>query len=292
VQEGTASALAEVAAYYDQQVDREWLRLTRHRVEYGVTLRAIRDSLPPQARVLDVGGGPGRYAVALAAAGHRVTLLDLSPRMLARASAHANDRRVRLVELVEGTATDLSRFDSGSFDAVLLLGPLYHLPAAEDRFRALRECRRVLSPTGALLAAFITRYAPLRYLARTDPRLLLRDAERYETLLECGILPEPIDSAVPHAYHARPEEIPPLLQASGFEVLRLLAAEGIVDGVEERVSALQGPAWEAWADLNYDLASDPGLLAASAHVLAIARRRDDDVARAEEEISVAVSLET
>ncbi|HXT37006.1 MAG TPA: class I SAM-dependent methyltransferase [Chloroflexota bacterium] len=291
MEERTASAQVEVAAYYDHQVDREWLRLTRHRVEYGVTLRAIRDSLPLQARVLDVGGGPGRYAVALAAAGHDVTLLDLSPRMLARARAHANDRKVRLVELVEGTATDLSRFTAGSFDAVLLLGPLYHLPVAEDRFHALRECRRVLVPGGTLLAAFLTRYAPLRYLARTDPRLLLRDAERYETLLECGVLPEPFDMTLPHAYHARPEEIPPLLQASGFDVLRLLAAEGIVDGVEERVSALQGPAWEAWADLNYDLASDPGLLAASAHVLAIARRRDDDLARVREDASIAVALE-
>jgi ubiquinone/menaquinone biosynthesis C-methylase UbiE len=272
VEEGTASALAEVAAYYDRQVEHEWRRLTRHRVEYGVTLRALRDTLPPHARVLDVGGGPGRYAVALAAAGHGVTLLDLSPRMLERARDHAADRKVRLEGLVEGTATDLSRFDNGSFDAVLLLGPLYHLPLAEDRFRALRECRRVLVPEGVLLAAFLTRYAPLRYLARTDPRLLLRDAERYERLLESGVLPEPFDMALPYAYHARPDEITPLLQAAGFATLRLLAAEGILDGVEERVSALQGPAWEAWADLNYDLAADPGLLATSAHVLAIARR--------------------
>lgn len=276
VEEGTASVLAEVAAYYDHQVDREWHRLTRHRVEYGVTLRALRDTLPPNARVLDVGGGPGRYAVALAAAGHSVTLLDLSPRMLERAQEHAADRRVRLAALVEGTATDLSRFDNGSFDAVLLLGPLYHLPVAEDRVRAVRECRRVLEPGGVLLAAFITRYAPLRYLARTDPRLLLRDAARYETLLESGVLPEPFDMALPYAYHARPEEIVPLLRLSGFDVLRLLAAEGIVDGVEERVCALQGPAWDAWADLNYDLADDPGLLAASTHILAIARRRDGE----------------
>ncbi len=262
-----------ITAYYDRQVDREWYRLARHRVEYAVTLRALRDTLQPGSRVLDVGGGPGRYAVALASAGHDVTLLDLSPRLLERARDHAKERRVALAGIVEGTATDLSRFDNASFDAALLLGPLYHLATAEDRFHALRECRRVLVPGGALLAAFITRFAPLRHLARTDPRLLLRSPERYEALLDSGVLPPPYeDDELPYTYYARPEEVAPLLHAAGFEPPRLLAAEGIVDGIEDRIGALQGPDWQAWADLNYDLAEDPGLLASSAHVLAVSRR--------------------
>jgi ubiquinone/menaquinone biosynthesis C-methylase UbiE len=276
VKERTTDLFSEVAAYYDRQVDREWYRLTRHRIEYGVTLRALRDILPTRARILDVGGGPGRYAVALTAAGHEVTLLDLSPAMLERARDHATDRKVRLSGFAEGSATDLTRFANGSFDAVLLLGPLYHLPMEADRIQTLRECRRVLVPGGVLAAAFITRYAPLRRLARSDPRLLLRDAEAYEALLEFGFLPALSDEDLPHAYYARSAEVSPLLEVAGFDVRRLLAAEGILDGIEERVCALQGPAWEAWADLNYDLADDPGLLASSAHLLAIARRRDEE----------------
>ena len=267
---------AEVRAYYEKHGDREWYRLTRHRVEFAVTLRVLRDSLPAGARVLDAGGGPGRYAVALAAAGHQVTLLDLVPRMLARARDHAQDRRVRLEGLVEGNATDLSRFEDGSFEAVLLLGPLYHLPAAEDRFRALREARRVLVPGGLLLAAFLTRFAPLRQAAGTDPRDLLRGAERYESLLETGVLPPPRrDEELPHGYYARAEEVPPLLAAAGFEPPRMLAAESILDGIEDRVGALHGPAWDAWADLAYDLAGDPGLLAACTHLLAVTSRRGE-----------------
>lgn len=266
--------VAVVRDYYDRQADREWYRLTRHRVEYAVTIRALRDTLAPGSRVLDVGGGPGRYAVALAAAGHTVTLLDLSPRLLAMALDHARSRRVQLADIVEGTATDLSGFEAASFDAVLLLGPLYHLTEAEDRFHALREARRVLAPGGAVLVGFITRYAPLRRLAREEPQLLVRDARRYETLLETGILPLGDDDEAPHTYHARVEEVPPLLQAAGFKPPRLLAVESILDGVEDRVNTLHGPSWDAWADLTYDLAGDPGLLAGAAHLLAISRRGD------------------
>lgn len=266
-------SLDEVRAFYDRQVDREWRRLTRHRVEFAVTTRALRDTLPANARVLDAGGGPGRYAVALAAAGHAVTLLDLSPRLLARAHDHAAERKAPLAGYVEGSATDLRAFANASFDAVLLLGPLYHLPLEDDRRLALREAFRVLVPGGALLAAFVTRYAPLRRLARTDPRLLVGESARYEALLATGAMPPSGDAdEMVGAYYARPDEIPPLIEAAGFEPPRLLAAEGILDGIEERVAALRGPAWNAWADLNYDLAEDPGLLASSSHILAVSRR--------------------
>jgi len=51
----------------------------RHRTEFAVTMRALADHLPPPpARVLDCGGGPGRYAIELARQGYEVTLFDLS----------------------------------------------------------------------------------------------------------------------------------------------------------------------------------------------------------------------
>ena len=77
--------LAAVRAAFDRDPDLEWQRLEifpRSRLEYMIVSAALARNLPAPDRstsVLDAGGGPGRYTVALARAGYPVTLLDLSP---------------------------------------------------------------------------------------------------------------------------------------------------------------------------------------------------------------------
>ncbi len=142
---GSTSEVIE--QYYDREFELEWERLERHRTELAVTMRALDDYLPPPpARVLDCGGGPGRYAIALARRGYDVTLFDLSAENLALAQKKASKADVHLAACQQGTATDLSCFSHDTFDAALLMGPLYHLLEAPKRRQTLEEARRVLKP--------------------------------------------------------------------------------------------------------------------------------------------------
>ena len=59
-----------------------------------------------------------------------------------------------------GDARSLSE-DASSFDAVLLLGPLYHLIRREERVAALAEARRVVVGGGVMAAAGISRFASI-----------------------------------------------------------------------------------------------------------------------------------
>src|SRR5205823_11366909 len=52
-------------------------------------------------------------------------------------------------------------FEEASFNAVLLLGPLYHLTERQDRLTALAGARRVVEPGGPVFAAAISRFASL-----------------------------------------------------------------------------------------------------------------------------------
>ncbi len=258
--------------YYDLQPEREWARLERHRTEFAVTKRALADYLPRSpARVLDCGGGPGRYAIELARQGYQVTLFDLSSACLKLAETKAAEAGVTLAGYEQGTATDLARFPAESFDAVLLLGPLYHLLEEAERCQALAEARRVLVPGGILFAAFLARSAMLRYAAAHLPAWPWEHAELLETLLTTGILP-PAGADTPEfvAYSAHPSEVGPLCQGAGFEVLTVLGVEGLVSMIETGVNEAAGQAWDTWVDLNYRAASDPTIHGCVEHLLAVA----------------------
>jgi SAM-dependent methyltransferase len=136
------------------------LILDRNWVEWERTCEALRRWLPvAPGRILDVGGASGRYASWLSELGYILQVVDPVPRHVAQA-------RARGLEAREGDARDLS-FPDGSADAVLLLGPLYHLPEASDRARALTEAVRVCVPGGVIVAAAMSRWAkPAEYAAR------------------------------------------------------------------------------------------------------------------------------
>ena len=264
----------EVEAFYNAQARGEWERLERHRTEFAVTLRVLGEHLPrPPARILDVGGGPGRYAIELTKQGYEVTLFDLSKACLALAEEKALEAGVKLAGVEQGNAVDLSRFADASFDAVLLMGPLYHLLEEDDRRRAVQEARRVLKPNGLIFAAFITRYAPIRWAAKYEPEWILKHRGRLEQLLASGALPAHPEGGFTDAYFIHPREVRPLMEGEGFETLDLIACEGVVSMIEEKVNALSGELWEAWVELNYRLGRDPSVHGAAEHLLYVGRKR-------------------
>ncbi|MFQ3661418.1 MAG: class I SAM-dependent methyltransferase [Chloroflexaceae bacterium] len=258
--------MSRVAAFYDAYGEREWTRLERHRTEFAVTLRALAEVLPPApARVLDLGGGPGRYSVALALQGYAVTLVDVSAVQLARARAHAERSGVRLEAIVQANVLSLPETIGDSFDAVLLFGPLYHLPDASEREQAVTAAYCRLRPGGLLAAAFVSRFAPFRDSACKDPLWILQDPAYTEQVLQTGIHVRGEDFV--QVYFAHPTEVVPFMEAAGLTTQALIGVEGIVAGHEEQVNALSGEAWEAWVTLNERLGRDPALIGAADHLL-------------------------
>jgi ubiquinone/menaquinone biosynthesis C-methylase UbiE len=266
---------ASIVEHYYKDSQTEWERLERHRMEFTITMRVLREYLPPAPQtVLDNGGGPGRYTLALSSLGHQVTLLDLSQHNLHFAQQKAHEDKLSIHQYIHGNALNLSSHWTESFDAVLLLGPLYHLLIETERLQAVRESWRVLRPGGLIFAAFITRYAAFRDLAQKSPSTLFEKQAEWKEIMDTGIYQASQGVGFTDAYFAHPAEIKPLMEKAGFATLDLIGCEGIIASNEEQVNQLTGEAWQAWVDLNYQLGTEPSLYGAADHLLYIGRKPD------------------
>jgi len=120
----------EMAAHYQTGVEESRLA-TWGRLEFIRTMEILHRYLPaPRAVIVDVGGGPGAYALPLAAEGHAVHLLDPMALHVEQARlASAAQVGAGLAGIQQGDARELPWPDK-SADVALLLGPLYHLTRA------------------------------------------------------------------------------------------------------------------------------------------------------------------
>jgi ubiquinone/menaquinone biosynthesis C-methylase UbiE len=260
-----------VEQMYDANSEDEWQRLERHHTEFAVTLRALAEYLPPApAKIADVGGGPGRYAIALTRQGYDVSLLDLSQNNLALARQKATSAGVNIAQLVHGNALNLSAFATESFDAVLMFGPLYHLLLQGERLQAVHEASRVLKGNGRIFAAFVTRFAPFRDAAANYPDWFTNNADYAEHILITGVHDR--GQGFVNAYFAHPSEIGPFMTSAGFHTLNLIGCEGVVSAVEEKINQLPRQEFEQWVDLNFRLGQEPSLHGAAEHLLYIGEK--------------------
>ncbi len=250
--------------YTRHYVEDDRLRMSPHgRLEFVRTRELLGRVLPsPPACVLDVGGGTGVHARWLAADGYEVHLVDVVPEHVDQAAQLSG------VKASVGDARSLAQ-PSGFADAVLLLGPLYHLTRAADRALALAEARRVARPGAPVAVAAISRHAGLLDLAALG---LLDDQTLplVRRAIETGLHDPRLGFTT--SYFHTPAELAGELAAAGLTSVEVLGVEGPTGpaldthGLERLDEFL--PSAVACARVAE---RDPALIAASAHLLAFGR---------------------
>jgi len=264
-------------SYYDQKDEWSRLETPTGRLEFRRTMDLIEKHLPASGRILDLGGGPGRYTIALAQRGYRVRLADASPRQL-----EAARQRIAEVELqgrVEGIdevdSVDLGNYDDASFDAVLALGPFYHLMARADRLRAALEIRRVVKPRGRVVVSFIPRLwgaAGLIHRAAADPEQVTPENFR-ETLRTGAFCNERMGAF--EGFFADPLELRMLFEEAKFLWVETVSLRGIADRYEEALWTVEQSQPALFAEFYRAIAAtadDPAVIAAGGHAAIVVQR--------------------
>lgn len=271
-----ADPVRDVIKHYETVAEAGRLSQGTGQLEFARTQELLRRFLPPPPAVIfDVGGGPGAYACWLAQQGYEIHLVDPVPLHVEQAWRASREQPAHpLASALVGDARRLQRADS-SVDAVLLLGPLYHLTERQDRVQALGEARRILRKGGLVLAVGICRFASLLDgLARgylDDPQFArmverdLRDGQHRNLTTNPAYFTT--------AFFHHPEELAAEIREAGLR--------------HEKTLAVEGPGWllqnfaEHWEDAGRrerllqavrSLEEEPSVLGVSAHLLAVARK--------------------
>src|SRR5262245_18696636 len=265
---------SEVRAHYEAEIS-EAERLARGvgQLELVRTQEIIRRHLPPgPRRIHDVGGGAGVHAEWLADDGHAVHVIEPMPNHVEAAQRLAS--RDRRITAEVGDARSLAA-DNDSADAVLLLGPLYHLTERSDRVQSLQEARRVVRAGGPVFVAAISRFASLLDgLSREflfDPRfrsIVERDLQNGQHRN-----PDRVPQWFTTAYFHHPSELPDEADSAGLDCVEVVGVEGPAGWFAD--------VFDQWDDAARRDAilfaaraaeSEPSLIGASAHLLMVARR--------------------
>lgn len=258
---------AEILTQYYANYDEEGRLLSKHgSVEYLTTMRYIEKYLRPGMRVMEIGAATGRYSHALAQQGYQVDAVELLEHNIE--IFKQNTEEGEPVTITQGNATDLSAFSDETYDITLLLGPMYHLFAAEDKRKALSEAVRLTKRGGIVFVAYCGNDSTI--LQFCFMRGMLKD-ERYRKLIDPVTFKAGSDPAELFELH-RKEEIDALRGEFPVTQLHFVAADGFANYMRQTLAEMDEDLYEQYINYHFATCERQDMIGYSNHMLDIFRK--------------------
>ncbi|MFO7828141.1 MAG: class I SAM-dependent methyltransferase, partial [Bacteroidales bacterium] len=158
----------KVKKYYNTHSFFEDKRLQENEFEIPLTLKYIERYLKPGAKILDIACGTGNYAEILLKKGYVLGLNDLSENNMKLTRQKIKDHP-NVIHISVSNALDSDIWQKETWDAILILGPLYHLTEKKNRLKMLEIAKKHVKKSGYIYSAFMSRTAAMLYGLKNNP---------------------------------------------------------------------------------------------------------------------------
>lgn len=256
----------EVKKNYNQVVDREDRDEKKKSLRTEIPREFIKKYLKEDDMVLDAGGGTGINAIMMAKRCEKVTLLDISEKILDRAQENIKKTDVEdKIELFLRDITDLNQFEDEEFSFTVCVGDSISY-VRDKRGEAMKELVRVTEEGSYLFIGCDGKYGVMRKRLKEEGDLekALKIMETNEA--RCGMGP------MTQVYSV--EEMKKLIRENGCEVLEIASTPSISDLLDREVvkKFKEEGKWKKLKDLELELCTKREIHGMGHHLLFVAKK--------------------
>jgi len=200
-------------------------------LEFHYTKKILSKYITKSSEIIELGCGTGYYGMHFAESCASYVGVDMSPENIAVFNSKIAASDKKNLSAIVGDATNLSDFKSDSFDVVMCLGPMYHLPR-EERAKVFTECLRIARNGATVAFAYINRLGVYSGACAIDEQY--PNAETSELVFE-----HDTGDILPGTFlFTSPEEMEEDARSCGFEILEncgldFLFASKAIDAMSE-----------------------------------------------------------
>jgi len=256
--------------YYSNYDEDGRLGLKWGQVEFLTTMRYINKYLEqnPNAQVLEIGAGTGRYSRTIADMGYQVSAVELVQHNIDIFKSQIT--QTQNISISQGNALDLNMLADNTFDIALVLGPMYHLYTDTDKQQAISEALRVTKPDGVVFVAYCISDASILEDAFKNNLLMISDyldkGQIDPVTFDTTSLPENIFELV------RKADIDRLMANFKVERLHYVATDMISRFIRESITDMDDKTFDLYLRFHYAVCERPDMVGMTHHSLDIFRK--------------------
>lgn len=262
-----------IVNYYEKYNEDNRITSTNsRRIEFTVTTNILDEYIDSQHKILELGAGTGVYSFYYAEKGNEVIATDITPKHIEIINEKllTRDDYISLsAEVVN--ATDLSRYESESFDVVTCLGPIYHLINENDRNKCIAESLRVLKKGGILAIAYVNKHFVMHHVMLRNRNFLTK--EFINKILNTGTIKDKEKECFwTDAFFTSPSEMELFIDNFNVQIIDHAGTDGINQFLRDDIDEMSDDEYSHWIYYILNSCRDKSILGMSNHGLLLCRK--------------------